>query len=195
MPGDAPSLLFVGRLDPIKGLDLLLQSVSLMRTPARLTVVGGDLVGDPELERLRGVAQTLGIADRVAFVGALPQRELHKYYRAADALVVTSCYESFGLAAVEALASGTPVVASQVGGLPCVVRDGENGLLVHWRSAEFFAERLDQLLDDKSLHQRLASHARESVRRFDWHRIGDDVRNMYSSMTADRRVAIACSCF
>ena len=195
MPGDTPSLLFVGRLDPIKGLDLLLESVSLMRTRARLTVIGGDLVGDPELERLRSVAHALGIADRVTFAGALPQPELHKYYRAADALVVTSCYESFGLAAVEALASGTPVVASQVGGLPCVVRDGENGLLVHWRSAEFFAERLDQLLEDQLLRERLAAHARESVRRFDWHRIGDDVRDMYSSMTVDRRVSVACSCF
>lgn len=193
-PGEMPTLLFVGRLDPIKGIDLLLESVAQMRTPARLIVVGGDPTGDPEVERLRAQAQTLGIGDRVLFPGAVPQDQLVSYYRAADALAVTSRYESFGLAAVEALACGTPVVASQVGGLPSIVCDDENGLLVRWRSPQAFAERFDALLEDAELRARLAGEARRSVERFDWTCIGDEVRALYQDLTADAGHVVACSC-
>ena len=189
-----PTLLFVGRLDPIKGIDLLLESVARMRTPARLIVVGGDPAGDLEIERLRARAAALGIGARVAFPGAVPQRDLPRYYRAADALVVTSRYESFGLAAVEALACGTPVVAARVGGLPSIVRDGENGLLVRWRAPEAFAERLDELLGDDALRARLAARARPSVERFAWRRIGDEVRAMYADLAEPVR-RVACSCY
>lgn len=193
--GDEPLLLFVGRLDPIKGLDLLLESVALMRTQARLLVIGGNPAGDPELERLRDRAAELGIGERVLFPGAVPQADLPRYYSAAESLVITSRYESFGLAAVEALASGTPVVASAAGGLPSIIRDGENGLLIRWRSAAAFAERLDALLDDRELLARLRANARTSVERFDWRRIGDDVRALYQHLTAEARAVAACSCF
>jgi D-inositol-3-phosphate glycosyltransferase len=194
-PDGMPVLLFVGRLDAIKDLDLLLASVAAMRTPARLYVVGGNPDGDPEVERLRGVADSLGIAGRVVFPGAVAQRELPRYYRAADAVVVTSRYESFGLVAVEALASGTPVVASEVGGLPSIVRDGENGLLVRWRRPEEFAARLDRLLGDAEVRTRLGERARPSVERFSWGRIGDEVRALYGELTVPERRAVACSCF
>jgi D-inositol-3-phosphate glycosyltransferase len=190
-----PTLLFVGRLDPIKGIDLLLESVSLLKRRARLVVVGGDPAGDPEVERLRALAATLGIADRVTFPGAVPQSDLPRYYHAADALVVSSRYESFGLVAVEALACGLPVVASAAGGLPSIVRDGENGLLVRWRSAESFAGRIDELLGDPALVERLRARARPSVARFDWPRIGDRVRDLYQTLTAEDARAVACSCF
>ncbi len=194
-PGKTPMLLFVGRLDPIKGLDLLLESVSLMRTPARLTIVGGNPAGDPEVERLRTRAVELGLGERVNFPGAVPQTDLCRYYRAADALVVASRYESFGLAAVESLACGTPVVAAQVGGLPSIVRDGENGMLVRWRCPEYFAERLDTLLADPATLARMGAQARPSVQRFGWRRIGDKVRALYQGLTALQRDKAACSCF
>ncbi|MGH2517550.1 MAG: glycosyltransferase [Ktedonobacterales bacterium] len=195
-PDGLPMLLFVGRLDPIKELDLLLESVARMRARARLFIVGGNPDGDAEVERLRGRAAALGIADWVVFPGAVPQTELARYYRAADVLVVTSRYESFGLAAVEALACGTPVVSGAVGGLTSIVRDGENGLLVCWRGASAFAERLDELLSDDALRTRLVARARASVERFSWRRIGDEVRGIYQELTAEQRVAVAaCCCF
>ncbi|HEV2457355.1 MAG TPA: glycosyltransferase, partial [Ktedonobacterales bacterium] len=86
-PDGLPTLLFVGRLDPIKGVDLLLESVAAMRREVRLIVVGGDPAGDPEVERLRALAGGLGIGARVDFPGAVPQDALVRYYRAADALV------------------------------------------------------------------------------------------------------------
>jgi D-inositol-3-phosphate glycosyltransferase len=195
MDDDTPTLLFVGRLDPIKGIDLLLESVALLRTPARLLVVGGDPAGDPEVERLRARTEALGVADRVRFPGAVPQRDLPRYYRAADALVVASRYESFGLVAVEALACGLPVIASAAGGLPTIVCDGENGLLAPWRYAEAFAERIEALLGDPALMARLRCAARPSVERFDWRRIGDRMRDLYQALCADETRAIACSCF
>jgi D-inositol-3-phosphate glycosyltransferase len=194
-PGSTPMLLFVGRLDPIKGLDLLLESVALMRTPVRLTIVGGNPVGDPEVERLRALVTRLGLTGRVYFPGAVPQPELCSYYRGADALVVASRYESFGLAAVESLACGTPVVAAQVGGLPSIICDGENGILVRWRCSEYFAERLDALFDDPAGLARMGANARSSVLRFDWQRVGDTVRALYQRLTALQRDAAACSCF
>ncbi len=192
---DTPTLLFVGRLDPIKGIDLLLESVALLRTPAQLLVVGGDPAGDPEVERLRARAAALGLAERVRFPGAVPQTDLPTYYHAADAVVISSRYESFGLVAVEALACGAPVVASAAGGLPSVVRDGENGLLVRWRSAQAFAERIDSLLSDDALRTRLRANARASVEQFDWRRIGDRVRDLYGELTAESERVVACSCF
>jgi D-inositol-3-phosphate glycosyltransferase len=194
-PDGLPLLLFVGRLDPIKGIDLLLESVAQMHGQARLIVVGGDPAGDAEVERLRGLAAELGIAERVQFPGAIPQTQLPRYYRAADALVVTSRYESFGLAAVEALACGTPVVAAAVGGLPSIVHEGENGLLVPWRCPDAFAARLDEVVEDAGLRSHLAANARRSVERFDWRHIGDEVRALYAELSlAEHRMA-ACSCF
>ncbi|HEY7834486.1 MAG TPA: glycosyltransferase [Ktedonobacterales bacterium] len=192
---DEPVLLSVGRLDPIKGSDVLLEAMAQMRTPATLLLVGGNPRGDPELERLRARAAELGLAERVRLPGAIAQPRLPRFYRAADVLVVASRYESFGLVAVEALACGTPVVAARVGGLPSLVRDGENGVLVPWRCPEVFAAALDALLTDAPRLRRLRAAARPSVERFDWHRIGDQVRALYQDLTAERRCTEACCCF
>jgi D-inositol-3-phosphate glycosyltransferase len=193
--GAGPLLLAIGRLDPIKGVDLLLDSVALMHTPATLMVIGGNPDGDAELDRLRVRAADLGLADRVRLPGAITQSELPRYYRAAEALVVASRYESFGLVAVEALACGTPVVAAKVGGLTSIVRDGENGVLVPWRCPEAFAEQLDALLTDLPRLRRLRAAARPSVERFDWHRIGDHMRRLYRDLSEEQQWAEACCCF
>ena len=84
---------------------------------------------------LKNLAGSLGITKRVNFVGSISQSELADFYRAADVLIFPSYYESFGLVALEAMASGTPVVASRVGGLPKLIRNGETGYLVPFRCA------------------------------------------------------------
>jgi D-inositol-3-phosphate glycosyltransferase len=190
-----PLILFVGRLDPIKGIDLLIDSVARMRERARLVIVGGNPDGDPEVCRLRAYANDLGIGEQVSLPGAVPQVDLVRYYRAADVLAVTSRYESFGLAAVEALACGTPVVAAAVGGLPSIVHDSVNGRLVRWRVPAAFAEALDTLCGDAQVRAGLAANARTSVAAYDWRRIGDRVRTLYQELTAENRLVEACSCF
>ena len=190
-----PTLLFVGRPDPLKGGDLLLQSAQLLHHPATLLMVGGDLDHDPELERLQHQAHKQGLKKDVRFVGAVPQPDLPRFYSAADLLIVPSYYESFGLVAVEALACGTPVIASKVGGLPAIIEDGENGFLVPWRCAGLFAETIDAALDDAALLAHLRASARPSVTRFSWRSVATQIRQVYDDLTAARRDDALCSCF
>jgi D-inositol-3-phosphate glycosyltransferase len=157
-----PVLLFVGRLDPFKGPDVLLQAAALMQTKAQIVVVGGNMVEDPEMDKLRHLARELGLQKRVCFLGARPQEELPLIYSAADVTVVPSYHESFGMAAVESLACGTPVVATRAGGLVTVVQHGETGYLVP-RNPGFFAERLDSLLNDPARLQAMRAAARPSI--------------------------------
>ncbi len=190
-----PTLLFVGRPDPLKGGEMLIQAASLLQQPATVVMVGGNLEGDPELDRLRLVAREQGMEDEIRFVGAVPQEELPHFYSAADLMVVPSYYESFGLVAVESLACGTPVIASKVGGLQYIVQDGENGFLIPWRCAGLFAEKIDAVLSDETLLEDLRASARPSVTRYSWRTVAAQIRQVYDALTAERRCVAACSCF
>ncbi len=113
-------LLFVGRIEPLKGVDILLGAAAQLEAESDcfVLVVGGDSAArDGEVANLRSLASELGISERVSFLGAVDHERLPLFYSAADVCVVPSCYESFGLVALEARACGTPVVASRVGGL------------------------------------------------------------------------------
>jgi D-inositol-3-phosphate glycosyltransferase len=187
-------LLFVGRMDPIKGIDVLLGAAALLKERPSLSVV---LVGgsgaEPEMRRTRELAARLGIDHLVQFRGAVPQRELAEYYRAATLTVVPSRYESFGLVPLESLACGTPVVGSKVGGLPAVIQDGRNGVLVPWRTPLAFAEALARLLDDPAEMARLRADARGSVLRFGWAAIADQILGLYRDITDARTPTLASS--
>jgi D-inositol-3-phosphate glycosyltransferase len=195
LSADDKILLFVGRIQRLKGLEILLRAFArLDDLPARLLVVGGQpgtSHESREIARLQHLATRLGIDTRTTFVGAVAHERLPLYYTAADATVMPSSYESFGLVAVESLACGTPLVATRVGGLTSIVRDGETGLLVPWRDADLFAERLRQVLEDDPLRQRLASQARESVLGYGWDRIADEHLALYEDMRAAQRPRVA----
>lgn len=186
------ALVFVGRPDPIKGIDILLRAVARLDEREEITtlIVGGTSARDKLMSELKRLARELGIAQQVRFVGAVPQERLPLYYSAADLCVVPSYYESFGFAAVEALACGTPVVASRVGGLPTTVRDGETGYLVPWRCPEPFAERLELLLENDALREQFAQAARPSVERFSWPAVAAEMLDLYADLLggAARRV-------
>jgi len=183
---DGEVVLFVGRMDRVKGLDVLLRAVALLkhRPTLKLVVVGGS-GQETELRRSQALARALGLD--VLFRGAVAQEGLPDYYNAASVLVVPSHYESFGLVAVEALACGRPVVASMVGGLPTVIRDEENGLLVPWRRPEEFAQRIERVLDDATLRATLSAHARPSVLRYSWGAVADRVATLYRDLTTRRQ--------
>jgi len=180
-------LLFAGRLDPIKGVDTLLRAFALLDRDVKLMIVGGSSGEGDELARLKALTSDLGIAERVDFRPPVPQPELPYYYSAATATVVPSHHESFGLVAVESLACGTPVVASNRGGLRTTVKDGQNGLLVYDLSPEGFAARLTELLDDEALERRLRANARDSVRDYTWDAVGETV-------LAEYRALAPCAC-
>ena len=140
-------LLYAGRLQPIKGVDILLDAVANMRHPQWTLTIAGD--GDPSYRQsLKDQAATLGIADRVTWVGTLSAEALYEAYRAADILAVPSRNEAFGNVIVEAMARALPVVAMAVGGTPYILQDGKAGILVEPQNSIDLARKLDALLDD-----------------------------------------------
>ena len=182
--GDENVLLYVGRVQPLKGPELLLESVARMglNEELKVLIVGGDVTGDEEMTKVRRLAEELGIDHLVSFEGTVPHKRLVHYYNAADLCVVPSFYESFGLVAAEAMACGTPVVATAVGGLPETVKDGLNGSLIRDRNPEALAEKINLLLNDVRLRGLLASRARESVAALDWPTVAGRVAGLYESV-------------
>ncbi len=186
-PADHPVLLWVGRLEKLKGVDILVDAVAdLDECRADLVVVGGDERAAELRGELERQARDAGIADRISFAGAVPHDDLPVYYSAADVVVVPSYYESFGLVAVEAMACGTPVVASRVGGLMSTVIDGVNGYLIPWRCPGPFAEKLEVLIHNPELRANFSRAACTTVERFGWKRVAAEVANLYESLLKPR---------
>lgn len=162
-------ILCVGRIDPLKGVDKLIKALPYLReTGLRLIVVGGGEDSRREVEQLRGLARALEADDAVAFVGPVKHEQLIYYYNAADICVVPSYYESFGLVALESLACGTPVVATDVGNHRSVIRQGETGYVVKDNSPRRLAEKIALLLAGPGSDERSASSIRASVSGFSW---------------------------
>ena len=180
-------ILYVGRIEPLKGLDILLNAVAMLEdtSDTRLLIVGGKPGLDKELDRLKLLANQLGIADFVTFTGALGQTELPKYYSAADVFVLPSYSESFGLVALEAMACGTPVVVSRVGGLKTFVKDGETGYLIPWRCPEPFAQRIEVLLTNPPLREMMGKAAAAKARQMSWGGVANSMLDFYSSLLDD----------
>jgi glycosyltransferase involved in cell wall biosynthesis len=132
-------------------------------------------------------AEAAGVAANVRFEGPVMHEDLPVYYSAADVCVVPSYYESFGLVAVEAMACGTPVVASRVGGLISTVTDGVTGYLIPWRCPEPFAEKLEVLLMNPELRANFSRAARRSVERFRWSTIALQIAEVYDDAIAEYR--------
>lgn len=185
-----PVLLWVGRLEKLKGVDILIQALAEADSPdAHLLVVGGDDAASSLRTELETQAREAGLAGRVHFTGPVAHDRLPVYYAAADVCVVPSYYESFGLVAIEALACGTPVIASRVGGLVSTVTDGVNGYLIPWRCPGPFAERLDVLLSNPELRANFSKSGRRSVERFRWGTVAAQVARLYERLAAEHRAS------
>ena len=179
-------VLYVGRIEPLKGLDILIGAVACVEDipDISLVIVGGSPDADGEMERLKALSRELGIADRVVFTGAVSHADIPQYYNAADVFVLPSYHESFGLVALEAMACGTPVVASRVGGLTSFVSDGLTGYLIPWRCPEPFARRIETLLSNPILRDRMGQAARSMAMNMTWTRAAERTVNVYESVTA-----------
>ncbi len=175
-------IIYVGRVEPIKGLDLLLKSAAIMegREALKVLIVGGNLSQEEEVQKLKDLADELGVANITEFVGIVDQKHLPMYYSAADVCVLPSHYESFGLAALESLACGTPVVATRVGGLPAVVQHGRNGYLMPWRCPEPFANSMEVILYSEGLQRSMSVEARKRAEGMGWENVARETLQLYS---------------
>ena len=185
--GEQPVVLFVGRLQPLKGVDLAVEALArLDNEDAVLVIVGGPsgLEGEATLSDLHARIAKYGLEQRVRLVPPQPHHLLSTYYRAADAVVVPSRSESFGLVALEAAACGTPVVATDVGGLRDNVVDGLTGFLVSDRDPSAFAVRIDEILADPLLALRLGEHGAERARDHSWAASGSQAVDVFDRLTA-----------
>jgi D-inositol-3-phosphate glycosyltransferase len=198
--GEQPVLLFVGRIQPLKGLAVAIESLALLRDDsATLVVVGGPsgTDGADELVRAHRLVDELGLHGRVRFVEPQPHHLLSTYYRAADIAIVPSRSESFGLVALEAAACGTPVVAAAVGGLTTIVEDGHTGLLVEDRAARRFAEACDAILADPRGARDMSRAASERARGYTWSVTAARLRRLYADLATRSPVQCAltlCAC-
>ncbi len=187
VPPCEKTLLFVGRIEPLKGVDTLIQAIALMQAKGVyvcLVVIGGELESEAEnqnveMERLKAMRERVGLNDLVTFLGKRSQDTLPYYYSAAEAVVVPSHYELFGMVALEAMACGTPVVASQVGGLAFLVRDGVTGYTVPVDEPQALADRLTLLIQDEALRRKLGAQALQEAHQYSWENIAERITELY----------------
>jgi D-inositol-3-phosphate glycosyltransferase len=185
-------ILFVGRIEPLKGLDTLIKAVACLRVkdlvePVHLIVIGGDPEAGPEemsteMARIQRMCDDLTVGKMVVFLGKRSQDTLPYYYSAAEVLVMPSHYESFGMVALEAMACGTPVIASEVGGLAFLVQDGVTGYHVPDGDDEVLCEKLTFLLGDATLRRTLGLNAAEYAQNYAWEKIAAQIAKIYTDM-------------
>jgi len=182
-------VLYVGSFDPRSGIETLVRAVSLSAVPKadlKLIIGGGWGAGESdgkERDRIGRMVEELGLSDITSFRGGLSRDILPAYYAAADVCVVPSHYEPLGLVALEAMASGTPVIASDVGGLKYTVVPQETGLLAPPNNEAVFADAIDRLLGDSLWRQQLGHIARQRVETyFSWDRIASQLSQLYTQL-------------
>jgi D-inositol-3-phosphate glycosyltransferase len=187
---DTNLLLFVGRIEPLKAVDTILQALKYIRSTSpsllenlRFGIIGGDLNSmTGELARLESLRRELGLEDIVHFLGAKDQALLPDYYAASLAVVMPSDYESFGMVALEAMASGAPVIATEVGGLAYLVQNGKTGFLVPARDPKALAERVKSLLLDSEGRNRMGQAAVQLAQAYSWSATADRLLDVFQDV-------------
>jgi D-inositol-3-phosphate glycosyltransferase len=194
IPLDHRMVLFVGRIEPLKGLDVLIEAMGrfcqhshIEQKKLDLAIIGGEPEVSPELmtaemARLKDLRDKYDVKDMVTFLGKRAQDTLPYYYSAAETVVVPSHYESFGMVALEAMACGTPVVASQVGGLAFLVKDGVTGYTVPVGDPEALCCRLRSLMSDPVLQAKMGQQAAEFARQYAWEKIAAQIVGVYKNV-------------
>ncbi len=170
-------VLFIGRLVGTKGLPYLIKAMP--QVDGRLIIVGDG----PERKRLESLVRSTGVAERVTFTGRVSEERKIELLSNARVFVMPSLFESYGLAAAEAMSWGKPVVASRVGGLPEAVGDG--GILTPPKDSGAIAAALNRLLGDDQLRHETAKRARQHIQRFAWENIVRDVESAYRKVAEE----------
>jgi len=183
---DEKIILFVGRLNQIKGIKYLIKALCIIKRvipKTRLLIVG---YGE-ERENLERLVKELNIEDSVIFMGKVPNEKVSKYMTASDVFVLPSLSESFGIVNLEAMACGLPIVATMVGGIPEVVKDGENGFLVEPKNPEQIAEKVLMLLKNEKLRKEISINNKEKAKKYSWENVVQKLEKIYSEVLSNSR--------
>ncbi len=178
LPGEAPYISYLGHLRWEKGVDILIKAFSKIQKnypDLRLKIAGGGV----EQKNLMAIANKLDCGESIDFLGVIYGDKKKEFLMKSLFFVCPSRIEGFGIVNLEALASGVPAVGTRVGGIPDIIRDGENGFLVEPEDPDQLAEKIDLLLKDESLRQNLAKNAFNSVAEYDWNNIIDNYIDLY----------------
>jgi len=201
---DKKIVVFAGKMERRKGGLTLIAAIAVIKNIypelyKNLKVLM--FSGDPRIGRkkekqeadirhiIKKTIQDNGVEDAIALMPGITQEKLHKYYAAANVATMPSYYEPFGMVAIEAMASGTPVVASNVGGLKWTVQDGINGYLARPKDANDFARKIVKILSDSELEERLSKNAIEIAQReYGWPGVAQKIIKEYQRLikTADK---------
>lgn len=184
-------ILCPARLDPVKGVRYLIRAIPYIikqNDSPRLLIVGDG----PEMEKLNQEIVRLQIADRVTFAGRIPNSEMPKYYAASDIVVLPSLMEGTSVAGLEAIATGKPLVGTNVGGNPQIIADGETGILVPPKNPEELAHAITSLLSDKGKRTAMGLKARKRAEsEFSWQIIARKIQDIYYSVAQSKGKTIA----
>jgi glycosyltransferase involved in cell wall biosynthesis len=186
---DRPFVLYVGTVMPRKGVTELVRALGSVAeredvpTP-RAILAGENTLDEGYTARVEELIAELGLEENVDLTGFVDGDDLPALYALADVFVVSSLEEGFGMTAVEAMAAGTPVVGTRVGGLPTIIEDGKQGRLVEPGDAAALADALAEVLGDPELRERMAERARSRARDFSWEAVGEQVEAVYHEVGA-----------
>ncbi len=190
-------ILFVGRIEPLKGIDTLLYSLKILLEKEHsnicLFIVGGDISQkekqwSQELQKLNELRQLLGITTEVNFVGQKSQHELAYYYNAADVVVMPSHYESFGMAALEAIACGTHVITTNVAGIATLIDKPHQKFITTANNPLLLAEQINKLLAHTDNHGAMQQQLTQGIKNFTWENVAKKVAAAYE------RLMLNCHC-
>jgi D-inositol-3-phosphate glycosyltransferase len=191
LPQNEYILLQLGRMVPRKGVDNVIMALSEMKKtkkPVKLVIVGGesetlDEATNAEYARLAAIARKHEVFENIIFAGRKTRDELKFYYSAADIFITTPWYEPFGITPLEAMACGTPVIGSDVGGIKYSVADGKTGWLVPPHNAHALAQKLNEVIKDQQLLNRVSEHAINRVNEhFTWAEVARQINNIYKNL-------------
>jgi D-inositol-3-phosphate glycosyltransferase len=191
IPKNEKMLLFVGRIEPLKGIDILIKAIAqlqksdiLSTCPHYLFVIGGDPEIDDremnnEMGKLKELCNQLGVEDMVLFLGKRDQDSLQYYYSAAEVVIMPSHYESFGMVALEAMACGIPVIATQVGGLQHLVQHEKTGFVIPDDDPTALEEKITQLICNSSIRDKMSRESVKYAKSFAWENIVDKLKKIF----------------
>jgi glycosyltransferase involved in cell wall biosynthesis len=180
-----PALFFIGRLEKVKGVEILIYSIPkvLSQFPdTHLYIAGSGSLNNSLLQ----LTKDLGIRDHITFLGWISDSEKYSYFKSIDICVVPSMCESFGIVILEAMALGKPVIASNVGGIPDIIENEQNGLLFERGSVDELSEKIVRLLRDKDLYKKISFNSKRKANQFGWDEVAKRTFVVYNQLMEDK---------